>query len=167
MIGAIRRFLKRENGIAATELALVTPVFLLLFLSMIELGHMIYYSVTVEKALRSAATFVGRNEELTAAVITATENVAMTGDPAGGGPYLVPGWADPVASVTVTESEFNANMTGPGEDIAETVYTVTVSVPYVPVVDVLVPALEYLMRTSFYEGKYMIILTHEQAMIGD
>jgi Flp pilus assembly protein TadG len=166
MLGSIRTFLKREKGIAATELALVTPVFLLLFLSMIELGHMIYYSITVEKALRSAVTFAGRNEDLTTAVITATENIAKTGNP-GGGEYLVRGWADPDSSVTIVESEFTAPMTGQSEDIVETVYAVTVSVPYVPVVDVLVPALEYLMKTSFYNGKYMIVLTHEQAMIGD
>ena len=166
MLGSIRKFIKRENGIAAVELALVTPVFLLLFLSMIELGHMIYYSITVEKALRSAATYAGRNEELTTAVITATENIAKTGNPEGG-EYLVKGWADPDAAVTVTDSEFTYAMTGPGDDVVETVYHVTVSVPYVPVVDVLVPALEYLMRTSFYNGKYMIVLTHDQAMIGD
>lgn len=166
MPGPIARFLKREDGIAATELALVTPIFLLLFLSMIELGHMIYYSVTVEKALRSAATYVGRNEDLTAAVITATENIAKTGNP-GGGAYLVKGWADPDASVSVTQSTFTATMSGQSQDINETVYHVTVNVPYVPVVGVLVPALEYLMHTSFYHGKYMIVLTHDQALIGD
>jgi len=166
MLGSIRKFLKRESGIAATELALVTPVFLLLFLSMIELGHMIYYSITVEKALRSAATYVGRNEQLTAAVITATQNIAKTGNP-DGGEYLVRGWSDPDASVSVTQSTFTAPMTGQSQDISETVYHVTVSVPYVPVVDVLVPALEYLMKTSFYNGKYMIVLTHDQALIGD
>jgi len=166
MMSSIRKFLKREQGIAATELALVTPIFLLLFLSMIELGHMIYYSITVEKALRSAATFVGRNENLTTAVITATQNVAKTGNP-DGGPVLVPGWNDPDASVSVTQSTFTQTMAGQSADINETVYTVTVSVPYVPVVDILIPALEYLMKTSFYNGKYMIVLTHDQALIGD
>jgi hypothetical protein len=58
-------------------------------------------------------------------------------------------------------------MTGQSENINETVYSITVSVPYVPVVDVLVPALEYLMKTSFQNGKYMIVLTHDQAMIGN
>lgn len=166
MISSIRNYFRRDDGIAATELALVTPIFLLLFLSMIELGHMIYYSVTVEKALRSAATFVGRNENLTSDVVTATENIAKTGNPLGG-PYLVPGWSDPDASVAVTESTFTQTMSGLSEDINETVYTVTVSVPYVPVVDILIPALEYLMKTSFYNGKYMIVLSHDQALIGD
>ncbi len=166
MLGSIRRLLKRETGIAATELGLVTPIFLLLFLSMIELGHMIYYSITVEKALRSAATYVGRNETLTPAVVTATENIAKTGNPQGG-PYLVKGWDDPDSSVSVSQSYYTATMTGQSADVTETVYSVTVSVPYVPVVDILIPALEYLMRTSFYNGKYMIVLTHDQALIGD
>lgn len=166
MLAAIRRFLRRENGIAATELALVTPIFLLLFLSMIELGHMIYYSITVEKGLRSAATFVGRNEALTADVIAETENIAKTGVPTGG-QYLVKGWADPDATVSVTQSTFTATISGQSQDVEETVYHVSVSVPYVPVVDILIPALEYLMKTSFYNGKYMIVLTHDQAMIGD
>jgi Flp pilus assembly protein TadG len=159
MLGSIRKFFK---------LALVTPVFLMLFLSMIELGHMIYYSITVEKALRSAATWAGRNEELTAAVITATENIAKTGNPNGtADDYLVKGWEDSDASVTVVESTYTETMTGQSENINETVYSITVSVPYVPVVDVLVPALEYLMKTSFQNGKYMIVLTHDQAMIGN
>lgn len=168
MLGSITKFLKRENGIASVELALVTPVFLMLFLSMIELGHMIYYSITVEKALRSAATWAGRNEELSAAVITATENIAKTGNPNGTADnYLVKGWEDPDASVTVVQSTYTAAMTGQSEDVNEIVYSVTVSVPYVPVVDILIPALEYLMKTSFQNGKYMIVLTHDQAMIGN
>ncbi len=161
-----KKFVKGERGIASVELALVTPVFLLLFLSMIELGHMIYYSITVEKALRSAATWVGRNEELTADVIAATQNIAKTGEPSGG-QYLVKGWEDPVADVQVSSHQFVYNLGGSAGIIEETVYTVTVSVPYVPVVDILIPALEYLMRTSFYDGKYMIVLTHEQALIGN
>jgi Flp pilus assembly protein TadG len=164
MFRMVRRFLKREGGIAAVELALVTPIFLMLFLSMIELGHMIYYSITVEKALRSAATWVGRNEVLTAAVTTATENIAKTGSPEGGD-FLVKGWEDPIAFVDVTESVFTD--TDGSKSVTETVYTVTVSVPYVPVVDVLVPALEYLMKTSFEDGKYMIVLSHDQALVGD
>ena len=160
MFRLARKFLKPEGGIAAIELALVTPIFLMLFLSMIELGHMIYYSVTVEKALRSAVTWVGRNEVLTADVIASTENIARTGQPTGG-EYLVKGWADPIADVQVSSHQFIDG------DIEETVYTVSVSVPYVPVVDMLVPALEYLMSTSFQEGKYMIVLTQEQALIGN
>ena len=166
MFRMIEHFLKREKGVAAVELALVTPIFLMLFLSMIELGHMIYYSITIEKALRSAATWAGRNEVLTPEVILATQNIAMTGNP-NGGDYLVRGWAEPGAEVFVTESNFAYTMSGKSENIYETVYHVKVEVPYVPVVDILVPALAYLMKTSFRDGNYIIVLQHDQAMIGD
>lgn len=166
MIHMFRRFLKRENGIAAVELALVTPIFLMLFLSMIELGHMIYYSITVEKGLRSAATWAGRHEELTPEIILATQNIAKTGSP-DGGEYLVRGWSDPDAVADVWETDFSYTMSGQSANIFETVYHVRVKVPYVPVVDIMLPAIEYLMSTSFEKDKYYITLRHDQAMIGD
>lgn len=168
MFALLKQIRSREDGIATTELALVTPIFLLLFLSTIELGHMIYYSITLEKALRSAATYVGRNEELTEDVRTATENIAKTGNPNGtADDYIVAGWNDPIASVTVSELTYTHAMSGNLEDINESVYSVSISVPYEPVVGVLVPALEYLMRRSFHEGKYVITLRHDQAIIGN
>lgn len=168
MFGLLRKFRKRDEGIATVELALVTPVFLMLFLSIIELGHMIYYSITVEKALRSAATYVGRNETLDATVMAQTEAIAKTGNPNGtAADYLVAGWEDPNATVTVGTSTYTHTMSGQSADVNETVYTVTVSVPYVPVVNILIPALEYLMKTNFKDGKYYITLSHDQAMIGN
>lgn len=168
MFRFMKKIREREDGIATVELALVTPVFLLLFLSIIELGHMIYYSITIEKALRSAATYVGRHEELTTAVVAETEAIAKTGYPDGtADDYLVRGWKDADASVSITTSTYTATMSGQSEDVYETVYKVTVSVPYVPVVNVLVPALKYLMKENFYEGKYYIVLAHDQAMIGN
>lgn len=166
MIGFARKFLKRDKGIATVELALVTPIFLMLFLSMIELGHMIYYSIAVEKALRSAATYAGRNEVLDAAIITKIENIAKTGNP-NGGEYVVRGWSDPDANVTVTTSDYFVDMGGGNEDLNEVVYKITVEVPYLPIVDALVPALDYLMRNSVKDDKIMLVLSQEQAMIGD
>lgn len=167
MLGFTRKFLKRENGIATVELALVTPIFLMLFLSIIELGNMIYYSITLEKGLRSAATYVGRNMTLTPEVETAAANIAMTGSPNGGTGYLVRGWADPDASVTVTSTVFTHNLNGTSDDVYETVYNVKIVVPYEPVLEVMVPALEYLMKNSLYKDKIMITLSHDQALIGN
>lgn len=168
MMGLLHKFRRREDGIASVELALVTPVFLLLFLSVIEVGHMIYYSITVEKALRSAATYVGRHEELTADVISQTEWVAKTGRPNGtAADYVVGGWAKANSSVEIATAHYTATMTGQSEDVNETVYTVTVKVPYVPVIDVLIPALNYLLEKGVYDGEYIIELHHDQAMIGN
>lgn len=166
MFGLFNKFRREEGGIAVTELAVVTPIFLLMFLSTIELGHMIYYSITVEKALRSAVTYAGRNEAFTTTVIDNTKNIVKTGEPSGTGPYLVRGWEDPDASVQFSTHQYTQDLGG-NKTFSETVISVTADVPYVPVVDVLIPALEYLMKTQFRSGKLFITLTHEQAMIGN
>ena len=166
MFALLNDFIRDEDGIAVTELAVVTPIFLLMFLSTIELGHMIYYSITVEKGLRSAVTYAGRVEEHTPQTIQNTKNIVMTGVPDGSKPYLVPGWAESGASVTISESTFSQGMSG-NTTMYETVVTVTADVPYVPVVNVLIPALEFLMKSQFRDGQLYITLTHEQAIIGN
>ena len=168
MFDLLNRFRRDESGIAVTELAVVTPIFLLMFLSTIELGHMIYYSITVEKALRSAVTYAGRITVLDAAAIEATQNIVRTGEPSGTDPYLVPGWADSGASVIFSTHQYAGSLSGGStKDFTETVISVTADVPYVPVVGVLIPALEYLMKSSFKHGSLYITLTHEQAIIGN
>jgi len=167
MFDLLNKFRRNEGGIAVTELAVVTPVFLIMFLSTIELGHMIYYSITVEKGLRSAVTYAGRVEEHNVTTIQNTKNIAMTGSPSGTDDFLVSGWENAGASVTFSEDTYNQAMNGGVEDIAETVISVTADVPYVPVVGVLIPALEYLMSSQFRDGELYITLTHEQAIIGN
>ncbi len=166
MFALLNDFIRDEDGIAVTELAVVTPIFLLMFLSTIELGHMIYYSITVEKGLRSAVTYAGRVEAHTPQTIQNTKNIVMTGVPDGSKPYLVAGWDESGASVTVSESTFSQGMSG-NNTMYETVITVTADVPYVPVVNVLIPALEFMMKSQFRDGQLYITLTHEQAIIGN
>ena len=167
MFDLLNNFWRNEDGIATTELAVVTPVFLIMFLSTIELGHMIYYSITVEKGLRSAVTYAGRVEEHDTTTIQNTKNIAMTGSPSGTDDYMVPGWAIAGASVTFAQHTYTQAMSGNVDDINETVISVTSDVPYVPVVGVLIPALEYLMNSQFRDGELYITLTHEQAIIGN
>lgn len=166
MFGLLNRVRSDEKGIAVTELALVTPIFLLMFLSTIELGHMIYYSITVEKALRSAVTYAGRMEVHPAEAIAATKNIVRTGDPKGLDPYLVRGWNDSDANVVFSTHTYTQDL-GSNKSFSETVISVTAEVPYVPIVGVLVPALEFLMKSQFKKGKLFITLTHEQAIIGN
>ena len=167
MFDLLNKFRRDDGGIAVTELAVVTPIFLLMFLSTIELGHMIWYSITVEKGLRSAVTYAGRIETHDAQTIQNTKNIVMTGGPSGTEPYLVSGWNDPGASVTFSQHVYTQAMGAGSDDIAEVVTRVTADVPYEPVAGVLIPALEYLMKTSFHDGKLYITLTHEQAIIGN
>lgn len=166
MFDLLNRFRQSEKGIAVTELAMVTPIFLLMFLSTIELGHMIYYSITVEKGLRSAVTYAGRVETHDATTIQNAKNIVMTGSPSGTDPYLVRGWAKPGATITFSQKTFETAISG-SDNLAANVVSITAEVPYVPVVGVLIPALEYLMKSQFKDGDYYIILTHEQAIIGN
>ena len=167
MFDLLNRFRRDEEGIAVTELAMVTPIFLLMFLSSIELGHMIYYSITVEKGLRSGITYAGRVETHTPTTIQQAKNIVMTGSPSGTDPYLVRGWEKAGASVIFETSVYEHTMAG-STDLSATVITMTADVPYVPVVGgVLIPVLEHIMKQQFRGEDLYITLTHEQAIIGD
>lgn len=161
MSGLLNRFLRREQGIAATELALVTPIFLLLFLSVAELGHMIYYSITVEKGLRSAVTYAARNDfPLSQDVIDNTVNIARTGGLDGTDPVLVAGYAQASSSVDLSTKTYQKTFTGQIEPVNVPVVVVRVSVPYVPL-------MKLVTENFFGDFNPTITLTHEQAMIGD
>lgn len=161
MCGLLNRFVKRETGIASTELALVTPIFLLLFLSVTELGNMIYYSIAVEKGMRSAVTYAARNDfPLTADVIANTINLARTGGLDGTDPPLVAGYATPEASVVISTKTYQKAVSGQSENVDVPVVVLTVAVPYVPL-------MKFVTENFFGNFNPTIRLTHEQAMIGD
>ncbi len=165
MFARLRKFLRRDNGIAAVELALVMPVFMLMFLSATELGNMIYYSSTIEKGMRSAITYAARTADtLSGATISdedlvIIENIARTGS-LSGGTSLVAGYDEAESKVTITTHEFTQTMNGGVDDISVTIVTVAVEVPYVPL-------LEIVTQSYFGEFAPVIKLTHEQAMVGD
>jgi hypothetical protein len=168
MFDLLNKFRRNEGGIAVTELALVTPIFLMMFLSTIELGHMIYYSISIEKGLRSGVTYAGRVETHNETTIQNTKNIVKTGEPSGTDPYLVPGWAKDGASVIFEQRIYTDTAKTGIADVTASVVVVTADVPYVPVVGgVLIPALEALMKKQFRKGDIYITLTHEQAIIGN
>ena len=161
MFALLNRLLRRQDGIAATELGLVTPVFLLLFLSVTELGNMIYYSITIEKGMRSAVTYAARNEfPLTQTVIDNTVNLARTGALDPSAPPLVAGYADPAANVTVSTKQYQQTIGGQSADVDVPVVVLSVAVPYVPL-------MKFVTENFFGDFNPTIRLTHEQAMIGD
>ncbi len=157
----LNRFVREERGLAATELALVTPLFLLMFLSATELGNMIYYSITVEKGMRSAITYAARNQvPLSDDAKDNIVSLTRTGTMDPNAPLLVRGYAEPEASVTVTTQNYTKTMSGQSEDIDVEVIILTVDVPYVP----LLPFV-----TEKFIGTFdpTIKLTHMQAIFGD
>ncbi len=165
MFARMKTFLRLEKGVAAIELALVMPIFMLMFLSATELGNMIYYSSTIEKGMRSAITYAARTPDtLSNATISdedliIIENIARTGS-LSGGTSLVAGYDEAESKVTITTHEFTQAMSGGVDDISVTIVTIAVEVPYVPLMDFV---------TSSYFGEFapVIHLTHEQAMVGD
>ena len=155
MYALLNRFLRQQNGVAATEFALVTPIFLLMFLSVTELGNMLYYSISIEKGMRSGVTYAARNHvPLSEEVITNTISLTRTGAlPSADAPNLVRGYGMDEATVVVSTHEFNQG------NISVTVIKLNVDVPYVA----LIPGI-----TNEIIGETPSIkLTHEQAIIGD
>ncbi len=159
MYALLNRFLRRRDGVAAVEFAMVTPVFLLMFLSVTELGNMIYYSIAIEKGMRSGVTYAARNNvPLTEEVIANSVSLAKTGAfPATNAPYLVAGYGESGASVDVSTSTFTDKVNG--TDINVVVVRLEVNVPYVP----LLPGI----TDEILGGDPSINLVHEQAIIGD
>lgn len=161
MCDLLNRFFKQERGVAATELALVTPIFLMLFLSVTELGNMIYYSITVEKGMRSAVTYAARNQfPLSNEVIANTINLARTGSLDPNAPPLVAGFEKVNPGVVVSTKKYQKGMTGQSADVDVPVVVLTVAVPYVPL-------MKFVTENFFGNFNPTINLTHEQAMIGD
>lgn len=70
----------RDNrGAALVELALITPIFLLLMMGSVELGRIAYYSIEVENAARAGAAYASfnlQNANLTGSVQQAAKNDA-------------------------------------------------------------------------------------------
>jgi len=169
MSALLNRFLRQQRGMAAVELALVTPVFLLMFLSSVELGHLIYYQIAVEKSVRSAVTFLGRHEIVDAKVIQETKNIVMYGNPAGVGQFIVPGFAS--GSTVVVSSKYFDLAIGSGSTattIQETAVWVEAYVQYLPLVPQFGPVIEILHggNVSQLSKPVMIKIRQEQAVIG-
>ena len=165
MFARLKNFFRLERGVAAIELALVMPIFMLMFLSATELGNMIYYSSTIEKGMRSAITYAARTPDTLANAtisdedLVIIENIARTGS-LSGGTSLVAGYDEAESKVTITTHEYTEVVNGQSEDISVTIVTVAVEVPYVPLLD-------FVTQSYFGEFAPVIHLTHEQAMIGD
>lgn len=174
MFGWLNKFRKQEDGIAAVELGLATPIFLLMFLSVSELGHMIYYSIAVEKGMRSGVTYAARNQlDLLNPLIAEdaarldliqyqTENLTTRGTMDESGAFLVAGyqqlWELDVPAVTYELVPYEKTVDG--TLVKVTIVKLSVEVPYVP----LVP---FITRSWTRTPETWIKLTHEQAIIGD
>ncbi len=156
MLSSLIRVPRDARGNAVVEFALVLPLLLLLLTGITEIGRAYYQANAVEKGLRAGALFAGRNSfPLTAQVRTMVANLVKTGTLDGSGGYLVSGWADVDADLTIDDTltfPIDATTTIP-------VVRLTASVP----LDPLMPGMLALVGL----GDVTIELSHEQAYVGD
>jgi Flp pilus assembly protein TadG len=142
--------LRCQNGAAAAEMALVTPLLLLFLFGSVELGRYFHNEHLVLKAVRDGARFAARQDfsafsgcsgSPTGTVVSDTQNLVRTGLMSGGSAQL-PNW--PAATVTLTTScsttAGSETMTGiyRGRTTGAPIVTVTATVPYTPLFGTLV-----------------------------
>ena len=155
MCDSFARLVRDRHGHSALEMALVLPIFLLLFLVVLESGRVYYQSSQVERGLRAGALFAARNDlPLTTAATTATENLIKRGTTDSSQPYLVKGWSNPSASYYVGQHDYN--MAGEAVPVIRVIATV----PFEP----LFPDLLNYFNLS---NAFMIRLGHEQSFVDD
>jgi Flp pilus assembly protein TadG len=151
---SLNNLAKRESGVAAVEMALIMPFAILLVVGIIEFGRVIEQTNAVEKGLASAAMFVARaSYPLTAAETTSAENLAKYGNKAGTGGYLVSGWGEAGADLSMTPRSVTVGTN------TVYVYTLTATVPFDPILPGLTAWLGF--------DNFNIEATLEQAYIGN
>lgn len=100
-------FGRRQRGLAMVELAIATPLLLLLVFGVGELGRMLSQYNTVVQASRDAARYAAHHAlnnttgllNMSGDWVGTTVNLAVTGTPLGGGDPFFPGVSATVAPI--------------------------------------------------------------------
>ncbi len=94
-------FAREERGAQLVELAIVLPIFLVMFGAVAEFGRYFYEYTTLDKAVRAGSRYL-----ITAAVNTAEDtkakNIIVYGNPAGTGAPIIKGLTP--ANVVITRT---------------------------------------------------------------
>tara|TARA_R110000782_G_scaffold78293_6_gene156150 strand:+ start:3214 stop:3693 length:480 start_codon:yes stop_codon:yes gene_type:complete len=116
MMRLIASFLRDRSGAAAAEMAMVTPLLIVIMFGCYEAGYYFWREHIVVKGVRDGARFAGRQafSKYTCSTIDATtatqiKNLTRTGA-LSGGTARVPGWTD--GQITITVSCDAATTTG-------------------------------------------------------
>ena len=100
-----------NEAAAAAEMALVTPLLIVLMFGSFELGNYFLSEHVVAKAVRDGARYASRQSfanftcpgSVNSSVVTNTQNLTRTGQVASGGTARLAGWTTPT-TVSVTMS---------------------------------------------------------------
>ena len=80
--GVVLRFLRDQEGATLPELALVMPLFLLIFMGMIDFGRMAFHYVAAERAMNIASRVAAVRPPVCASVPeTHVRPATVTGTP--------------------------------------------------------------------------------------
>lgn len=101
MIGSLSRFGREECGAQLAELAIVLPIFLILFGAAAEFGRYFYEYTTLDKAARAGSRYLA-TAAVNAAEDTKAKNIVVYGNPAGTGTPIVKGLTP--ANVVITRA---------------------------------------------------------------
>jgi Flp pilus assembly protein TadG len=117
----VKAFVRSSSGSAAAEMALLTPLLMIILLGSIELGRYFYHEHKLAQSLRDAARFAARqpfteflqcDQPVSATLRTDVLQVARTGRVSGGTDQL-PLWTDAGTTFTVT-TRCSTGTTGTG-----------------------------------------------------
>lgn len=98
-LGRMDRLGKDERGVQLVELAIVLPIFVILFAATAEFGRYFYEYTTLAKASRAGARYLATSA-VNAAEDTTAKNIVVYGNSAGTGSPVLPGIT--TANVTIT-----------------------------------------------------------------
>jgi Flp pilus assembly pilin Flp len=167
----LRRLLRDVRAAAAAEMALVTPLLLVLMMGGLETGNYFYNEHTLLKAVRDGARYAARQNftyydacsgQVGEPVLTNTRNLVKTGLLAGGSDRLMD-WDATTIDVTMNcaTTAGGQTMLGIYRDrkvggvlVGAPLVTVRASVPYVPV-----------LSMFGFTGVGMVLNADEQAAV--
>lgn len=133
------RLWRSERGTAAAEMALVTPLLLVLLFGSFELGKYFFDEHIVIKAVRDGARYAGRQTfanmacgAVTSGVETQIKNLVRTGTTDGSGTPRLPYWTSNATVTVSTSCDTTTAYSGIYAGLAGGVprVTVSVTVPY-------------------------------------
>jgi hypothetical protein len=139
MMRNFSRLLADRAASSAAEMALVTPLLLILMFGTFELGYYFLSEHVVQKAVRDAARYAARlpmsdypSCTPSSTAQTQIQRVARTGSPDGSAPRRLEGWTDDTMTTIALTCDTSGTYTGIYTDFpgGVPVVTVSASVPY-------------------------------------
>ncbi|MBU0554445.1 MAG: pilus assembly protein [Alphaproteobacteria bacterium] len=130
--------MRDTRGVAAAEMAMVTPLLMVIMFGIFEAGNFFWNEHIVVKAVRDGARFAGRQSfadyscaaVTNSGVETSIKNLTRTGDAAGSGDARVSGWINDQVTVSVSCSGGTTTGIYTGRASGAPVVTVSATVPY-------------------------------------